>query len=1143
MERRIFFKNVLAGGVITLFPLENLILAGCKNQNPDSKALKDAFIAPPDSAKPHTWWHWMNGNVTREGIVSDLETMKEAGLGGFQAFHVTDFIPQGPVDYNSHEWHELMDFTIRKADSLGLKMCFHNCAGWSSSGGPWITPEKSAKTVVWNEKKIQGPAREKFTVLLDEPESKHNYYRDIAVIAFPTPKSEQENDVGFRLQNWENKAGYGYRKRPEPDTRSIPGDNVILLDKIIDLTDHLQGNKLLNWKVPDGHWTILRFGYTTTGITNHPSPPEGLGLECDKLSREGAEAHWKGIVERVIEDAGPRLGQTLNSILIDSYETGPQNWTHHFAEEFLDRCGYDLRKYLPCITGRVIESIDISERFLWDFRRTIADMFAENYYGSFYQLCIENGLELYVEPYERGNFDEFQVAGIPHIPMGEFWVNDFRRAWTGKIPSSAAHAYGKKIVASESFTASGKNAGWVSHPYSLKSWGDYNYCKGYNRFVFHTYAHNPWPDLKPGMTMGPHGFQMNRGNTWWAQSKAWLKYLTRTQYMLQSGQFVADICYYFGENVPNGIDYSTGVNIREEDDFYPFPPRGYDFDVFVTDVIMQLEVENGKLILPSGMSYHVLVLPHFDRTLRPEVLQKIQYLIRNGATVLGPKPTRSPSLSDHPECDERIIKLSGEIWGDTNASDKAYHDYGKGRVYWGSDLVRIFDDLKLIPDFQYTGHKDPRIEYLHRRIDSTDIYFISNQEYRYINLKCSFRVTGKIPELWYPQSGRIAQAGMYREHGTKTTIPLFLEPAESIFVVFQKTASDQKHVIQASFNNQSILEVVGDHQPCLTILQARYGILNDTSRVIDVTKQLADHVINNQLQLYPNQFIDKDPAPKRRKQLFVKYELLGRISSVTVDEEAMLLIPDQPISSVFPPAELIRNEEGSIQLQVRQSGDYHILFSDNSQEVESIKSIPQPTELNGPWTVGFPPGWGAPEEIIIDKLISWTEHAHTDIKHFSGTAIYRKEFSLSSAGMEDRILHWLDLGRVYNFAEIFLNNQNLGILWKPPFRLNISEALEPEKNQLEIHVTNLWPNRLIGDEAKPDPRQFTHHSRLKSVPSEWDQWLEWARQEQQTGSFRAQTGRYTWSTYKHYDADDPLLPSGLLGPVRIHAEIIRLIDQ
>lgn len=1138
IERRKFVKTVLAGGATIMFPLNNFGMLMLNSARADSGELENSFINPPDSSRAHTWWHWMNGNVTKEGITLDLEAMKEAGLGGFQAFHVTDGIPSGPVGYNSSRWHELMSHTIDKAMSLGLEMCFHNCAGWSSSGGPWITPETSMKIVVWNEIRIGGPLH--FRDILKEPDSKHNYYRDIAVIAFRTPVGEINGGEGFRLSDWQNKTGYQqenrYRRRdrPEPDTRVISADDVIMEDDIVDLTGKMGDNGRLDWDVPEGQWTVVRFGYTTTGITNHPAPAEGEGLECDKLSKEGAEAHWNGIVKKVIQDAGSLLGKSFNSILIDSYETGSQNWTDNFGDEFRQRRGYDIKVYLPCLTGRVVGSIEISERFLWDFRRTVADMFAENYYGHFAELCRQSGLDLYIEPYgASGFFDDFANSRYADIPMGEFWVNryDAWHWWSSKLSSSAAHVYGRKYVGSETFTAGGKDAAWISHPYSLKTLGDYFYCKGINRFIFHDYAHHPWPDFKPGMTMGPHGFQMNRGNTWWKQSEAWLTYLSRSQYMLQQGQFVADICYYFGENMPN--------TLVQEKELQPVPPEGYDYDAFSSDVLMQLEVKNGKLVLPGGMEYRVLVLPHFDRTMRPEVIRKIRDLVRDGAVVTGPKPTCSPSLSNHIESDKEVQAQADAIWGDIDGKNKIRHNYGKGRMYWGAGLEEIFSDLGLLPDFRYTDDKNSRIEYIHRRIDDADVYFISNQEHRYVSLKCFFRLKGLVPERWHPQRGSIEQIAVYREGDNYTEIPLFLEPAESVFIVF-KNSSRKRHVINVRHNNRGIYEGINHGQPVLNILQARYGVLDNALQTLDVTGQLSAKVRDNQLQIIPVRDILDDPAPGRGKQLYIKYSVGGRTNTVTVNSAARLIIPDQPFVSVFPAAGLVCNNEGQFALQAWDSGDYQIEMSDGTRKAISVESIPAPEVIEGSWTVRFPDGWGAPEKTVFDKLMSWTNHSHTDIKHFSGTATYEKVIQIPSYHIRDNQLLWLDLGRVYNIAEVIVNGRNLGILWKPPFVVNISDVIQTGENRLEIRITNLWPNRLIGDEAKPDIRSF-QESRRGEGPAEWNNWLELADLEQQSGRYSKQTGRYTWATWKHYDADDPLLESGLLGPVRMISQIIKNI--
>lgn len=1130
MKRRDFLKTMVAGYAASMVPYNFSLLAKAPAMD-----LAAGFRNPPDAAKPYTWWHWMNGNVTRDGITRDLQAMKEAGLGGFHVFHVTDRIPHGPVGYATEEWHQMMSHVVDTSNALGLEMTFHNCAGWSSSGGPWITPEESMKTVVWSEMQVRGPLPDTFEDWLDQPPAKHDYYEDIAVLAFPTPRSERGGEEGFRLENWRAKAGYERQDRPQPDTRNIDSGETIPLERIVDLSDQMNDEGRLTWDVPAGEWTIVRFGYTTTGVTNRPAPPEGEGLECDKLSKAGAEAHWNGIVTKVLDDAGRQVGKTLYGVLIDSYEVRDQNWTQEFAGEFHKRRGYDPVTFLPCVTGRVVDSIERSERFLWDFRRTIADLFAEYYYGHFAELCHKVGLQLYVEPYgSSGNFDDFANAAYSDIPMGEFWVNryDAWHWWSSKLSSSAAHTHGRKYVGSETFTAGGKNAAWINDPYSLKALGDYFYTHGINRFIFHENAHHPWPDFKPGMTMGPHGFQMNRGNTWWGQSSAWLTYLARCQYLLQEGQFAADLCYYFGENAPNTM-------VRREN-LEPVPPPEYDFDAFVTDTLMQMEVRNGELALPSGMRYRVLVLPHFGRTMRPEVLEKVRDLVRNGAVVVGPKPLRAPGLTDYPQCDQRVTELADEIWGDADGRRVTKHALEKGAVYWGAPLAQVLSDAGVRPDFQYSGSEDPDLRYIHRIIDGADVYFVSNQTHRFISVDCTFRATGT-PELWHPETGTIEQAAMYRQDQGATTIPMLLAPAESVFVAFQQAGSGRNPLTEVRHNNRSILEVSPDDQPALTIQQAVYGVLGQEAQTIDLTRELSAMVRGGQLDIIPSWDIAADPAPGHGKQLYVKYALGGRSGTVTAAEDERLVLPIQPGGTFLPAAEVTGGQSGALQIRAWKVGNFQLRRADGSQTQVAVESVPDPLTVAGSWTVRFPRGWGAPEQITFDRLMSWTDHHHTDIRHFSGSATYTKDVQVPAGLIGENHLLWLDLGRVKNLAEVRLNGMDLGILWKPPFRVNITDAVKPGNNQLEIQVTNLWPNRLIGDEAKPDIRPFAEAGSRGAAPTDWETWLRLADEEIQDGRYRRQTGRYTWATWRHYEAGAPLLESGLIGPVRVLTQVVRSI--
>ena len=536
--------------------------------------LEQGFLSPPASARPHTWWHWMNGNVTKEGITADLESMQRVGIGGFQVFNPLEGIPDGPVPYMSPQWLDMMRHAAAEADRLGLEMCFHNCAGWSSSGGPWIKPSQAMQTVVISETQAKGPA--KFNAVLPQPKTKQGYYRDIAVLAFPTPSEKATIDKLPPKTLSEQQYEYGM----QPATKEVPAAATVARDSIVVLTSSLGADGKLTWDVPEGDWTILRIGHTPTGAQNAPAPVAGRGLECDKLSPEGVEAHWAGGIIPILKHLGPLAGTAVNDVVIDSYEVGDNNWTPKFRDEFIKRRGYDPIPFLPTLTGRYVGSGETTERFLWDFRRTLCDLFAENYYNRFAELCHEHHLKFSVEPYD-GPFECLQAGAKADIVMGEFWatsdLNNVGEVNSVKLAAAVANTHGIPIVGAESFTGSpGQYSNWLGHPGMLKPLGDAMWCLGINRFIFHTYAHQPWLDKVPGMTMGQWGTHFGRTNTWWELSRPWMKYIARSQFLLQQGHTVADILFFGGEAGPNG-----GV-LRPE-----LKAKGYEYDAIGTDLIMK----------------------------------------------------------------------------------------------------------------------------------------------------------------------------------------------------------------------------------------------------------------------------------------------------------------------------------------------------------------------------------------------------------------------------------------------------------------------------------------------------------------------------------------------------------------------------
>jgi hypothetical protein len=1203
--------------------------------------LETGFLNPPDSARPQTWWHWMNGNITKAGLTADLEAMKQIGVGGATIVNVDCGIPRGPVNFMSPEWREDFKFAVQEANRLGLELCVENCAGWSSSGGPWNTVTNAMQRVTTSELRVTGPTN--FSAALPQPPTTLDFYRNIAVLAFPAPDDESvrmkdfspvasasgDEPPGDQLTDGNDKTfirlplpkrghpqfaqlefqkpfsartvkitggkgipectgeilvsndgktfrtlkPFAFARKGSPirvvslgsqpvaarfwrvqfnaigtkaaatatniplaeielaprlsidnaDAKDGLNGNFVLSSRnvgdaaagsvqrreVIDLTSKLTADGKLNWQAPAGEWVILRVGYTPTGVKNHPAPTEGTGLECDKFSQAALDAHWAGFMQKILDDLGPLAGKTLDSSLIDSYEVGGQNWSGNFRAEFQKRRDYDLLKFLPAFTGRVVDNPAVSERFLWDVRRTIADLFAENYYGHFAELCRQHGLMNAVEPY-TGPFESMQSGAPADVVMGEFWSGSQGHP-SVKMAASIAHIYGKTIVGAESFTAAPEAGRWQNDPYSLKTLGDLMYCQGLNRYVFHRYAMQPWTNRWPGMTMGQWGFHFERTETWWNQGKAWIDYITHCEFLLQQGRAVADAAYFTGESTP--------VEMRVGDPALPF---GYDYDAINADVLRSATVKNGRIVLASGASYATLILPPSDVDMTPVTLQRIRELVRAGATVVGPRPQHSPSLADFPKCDAQVKKFADELWGQCDGASVLENADGKGRVVWGKSLADIFAAQNLKPDFEFTNAAaGTRLAFVHRVAGGADIYFVSNQRRQFDSAECTFRVAGKIPELWHPDTGLIESAPVWNAQAGRTTVRLNFEPAGSVFVIFRHAANDVDHVVAVSGNTASELAT----GPKLAIQHAIYTATDGAGKM-DVTGKISELAHDGQTIVASNDLLGRDPAVNHVKELRVDYTLDGKPGHATVPENETLALPGTTAAGQPPQWETSVAAGGLPVVKAWSNGNLALCTASGKVLHADAADLPAPQEISGEWNLNFPPNWGAPPSVTLDKLISWTDHTNDGVRYFSGTASYEKEIEISAGQLTAGRELWLDLGAVKNFAEVSLNGQSLGVLWKPPFRANLTAAAKPGVNKLVVKVTNLWPNRLIGDEQLPDDREWDG-KQLKA----WPQWF--------LDGKPSPTGRLTFTTWHHWTKDSPLLESGLLGPVMLRtAELI-----
>ena len=1048
--------------------------AGC-GPRPPADPLARGFASPPADARPWVYWMWMDGNLSREGITADLEAMRKAGIGGVIICEVNVGVPRGPVEFMSPEWRRLFKHVVLEAERLGLEITLNAGPGWTGSGGPWVKPEQSMQHIVASATETAGAAR--FDGLLPLPKrrpaffgdgglppeqekAKNDFYRDVAVLAFPTPKG------GASIADIDEKALYvraPYSSQPgvKPFLSSpagypaLPPGAAIDPGTIIDISGRLGTDGRLSWHVPAGRWTILRFGRTSTGANTRPAPVPGLGLECDKLDKAALDAHYDAFVGSLLREIGPHktaAGAGWTYLHIDSWEMGSQNWTGAFREEFRRRRGYDPLPYLPAVTGRVVGSLEVSERFLWDLRLTAQELIVENHAAHLKELGRRDGFGLSIEPYDMTPCADMTLGAVADVPQGEFWLFGFNTAHSVIEAVSVAHTCGRRVVGAEAFTSSDAER-WQANPESMKALGDWAFAAGVNRLVFHRYQHQAGLGLRPGMTMGPYGVHWERTQTWWDMVPAYHTYVARSQYMLRQGLPVADVCYLVAEGAPQ-VFRAPASALRGS------PPDriGWNFDACAPETLVaDMSVKDGRLILPDGMSYAVLVLPERE-TMTPALLRKIRDLAAAGATIIGPPPRKSPGLAGFPGCDAEVHTLAGELWGECDGIRITEHAVGRGRVIWERALP-----AKTMAGAKFSAQKSPRLEaaldmsrqagaagstddgpapiqaragtwdvgapplsepqqygdfaivartlarvsvppdfeskadvrYTHRRDARTDIYFVANAGDIALGGDCVFRVSGKHPEIWDAVTGEIRSLPEFTESGGRTAVPLKFEAHQSFFIVFRNPAAG-----------------------------ARY--------------------------------------------------------------------------------------EGKT----------------TGQDMNFVPTV-ETGKLPGPWGVAFDPKWGGPEKITFADLDDWSRRAEAGIKYYSGAAAYRKTFDMPGAhdGGGSARRAWLDLGAVKNIARVRLNGRDLGVVWCPPWRVEITGISKPKGNRLEITVANLWPNRLIGDEQLPADCDYGPGGNL----SRWPEWL-------MKGNPRPSPGRYTFTTWKHFGKESPLLPSGLLGPVTIRSE-------
>jgi hypothetical protein len=970
-------------------------------------SLEKGFAEPPLSARPLGWWHWINGNVTKEGIAADLEAAKNAGMGGVQLFDVEMYLPPGPVRYGTDNWYAHVRFAMEKAAELGLEFHVMNTPGWSASGGPWVTPDRSMKRVVWTETSTDGG---EIVLQLPLPDLKPIYsgravaaapfYRDIAVFAVPATTE--------RIPEFEKKSAWGARPitRPrEPDRAGIARDQVLNVTAKLDATGRLTA------VLPPGKWTLLRMGFTTTGKTNHPAVKEGHGLEIDKLDAAAVTFQFEQSLGRLLKEAGPLAGTTFNALLFDSFEGGFQNWTASLPEAFQAQKGYDLMPWLPVLTGHVIGSTAETEAVLWDFRNVIEELIAENYYGTMHRLAAKHGLKIYSES-QGGPITPMSANRHVDVPMNEFWTPDAAgRASRIKMTTSSASFRGRNVVAAEAFTSTPENGKYQNTPASLKRSGDYAFTLGLNRFALHSFTHQPVTELAPGFALGRYGVHFGRLNTWWPYADAWMSYLSRSQFLLQQGRVVADVCLLVDEDLGYGLPAAITDSLP-----------GYDYEVAYPDQLREMTVRDGSLMHPSGLTFRVLVTPGKttgkDWVAELATLRHLRKLVESGAVLAGKPPVAPAGWKDQQHRTE-FDRLIVEIWGDAEEKETQVREVGAGKVYADLPLLNLLRAENVGPDVSW-GASDPSIKFIHRATPEADLYFVFNNSDEARRVALEFRQAGRTPEIWDPGSGARSDAPVFGRTATGVAVPVDFEAWGSTFVVFRKPLS--AHWVTSA-------EPVN--------MKFKNGGLTTTA------------------------------------------------SEVTVS------------------------------------------YSDGHAEMLKFGTLPPSQSIDGPWLVEFKNGRGAPPRVTFERLISWTEHTDAAVRFYSGTAVYRTEFFVGAVTRGQIAV--LDLGEVADIARVFLNDREIGVLWQPPFRADVTSLLREGANELAVHVANRWINRLIGDEAVDPGFRYQTSGGSKFTDGRLLTFPDWLYDP----SKRASRPRQSFSTWKHYDADSPLVPAGLLGPVKL----------
>ena len=1121
------------------------------------------FQSPPDTARPWVYWFIMDGNLTKEGITADLESMQQQGIGGVILMEVNVGVPRGDVDFMSEQWQALFAHAVHETERLGLQLTLNSGPGWTGSGGPWITPEKSMWHLTASEWNVRGPVAMQEKLPAPQPrrpffgegtlpeeleQARKSFFQDVRVLAFPTPEGDA------RIADIDEKALYiraPYSSAPGVKSMMpapaefdlLPDEQTIAMQQILDLTDRLDATGTLTWNVPEGDWTILRFAATSTGANTRPAPLPGVGLECSKMDRDAFDIHAEQFIDKLFKAVGERQTDGKAGwcyFHIDSWEMGSQNYSPAFLAEFRNRRGYDPVPYFPAYLGMIVESQEKTERFLWDVRQTVQELIVENHGMYLKEVAHKNNLKLSVEPYDMMPCCNMTFGAVADLPMCEFWSNTFDTVFSCFEAASVAHTHGHSLVAAEAFTSGGDS--WQQNPKTMKQRGDWAFCSGVNRFVFHRFQHQPHLDRYPGFSMGGYGIHWERTQTWWPLISGYHRYLARTQHLLQQGVAVVDILYLVPEGAPQVFTPPSSAllisgTIKDQ--------RGYRFDGCDPATLLKLAaVDHGNIAFPHGTKYKLLVLPNLE-TMTPPLLQKIEQLILDGATVIGSPPKQSPGLQNYPQVDVDLKRLAEKIWNPSNMKIEnglAVYPYGKGRVI--SEIAKPQTEKPL----QMAGAK-------------WIWYPEGNPDYDAPAGKRFFRTVVQIPEgcrvlsatalatadneaVVYVNGQSIFQSGLAYPL-QRYSFESLLKPGENILEIEAVNGeSDQRNPagLVAKFEIR-LLPAHQDAPQVIGISTSRQWMTSQDGSTWTNALELGDFGMPPwnvadagaaNIDLYPPysltetvlsdmgipvDFDSPDNALRffHRRTDVADYYFLANRSETPFDGEAAFRITGKK-ASIWNPMDgkiyrvpNVREENGQTKctLSLEGSESLFVVFDDKGAGDDALtweKQTGTPVmEWNNDWQVSFDAKRGGPTDSLqMEQLIDWSQSSLDGVKYYSGIAVYKKTFDMPESSSQSKERLFLDLGEVEVMARVSINGREVGTRWVAPYRIEITDYLKATGNELVIEVANLWANRLIGDSRLP------------------------------------QNERVTWSTWDGaYHKDSALFPSGLIGPVRLFRSVVR----